>query len=217
MSERAARTEEGIEIITRCWQESGFNHEGRFWNLRGVDVQPKPVQQPRPRIVMGGSSVSAARRAARIADGFAANHPEHAAAWRDEMQKLGRDPGPEGGRPSVPPGVPTNFLLVARDAEGAWLTVAPHALYESNTYARWSAERGSSPYAAAESADELRRNGTYGVLTPEETASRIADHEDAGHTARLVLHPMMGGMPFALGQEGLELVVDEVVPALEGR
>jgi len=216
MSERAARVEESIEIIARCWEEDGFDYEGRFWTLRGVDVQPKPVQRPRPRIVMGGSSEVAARRAARIAGGFAANHPEHAAAWRDEVRRLGRDPGDDRARPSIPKGIPTNFLLVARDPDAAWDTVAPHALYESNSYARWSAARGNSPYRAATSGDDLRTNGTYGALSPDEVTTLVRAHEVDGAVARLVFHPLMGGMPFELGQAGLQLVIDEVAPAVLG-
>ncbi|MDQ1361007.1 MAG: hypothetical protein QOJ44_1384 [Acidimicrobiaceae bacterium] len=212
MRERPGRMEEAIEIITRCWEEDRFSFAGTYWDLRDVQVQPKPVQQPRPRIVMGGSSKAAARRAARIADGFAANQPEHAAAWREEMLRLGRDPDSQPKTATVPAGVPTNFFLVAADPEAAWDIVGPHALYESNMYVQWTAERGASPYQGAATPGELVANGTYGVLTPDQTVTRIRQHEDRGHAGRLVFHPMMGGMPVALGQEGLQLVVDEVMP-----
>jgi alkanesulfonate monooxygenase SsuD/methylene tetrahydromethanopterin reductase-like flavin-dependent oxidoreductase (luciferase family) len=215
MNERAGRMEEGIEIIKRCWEEERFSHEGRFWSLRDVAVQPKPVQQPRPRIFMGGSSEEAARRAARIADGFNANQPAHAAAWRAEMVRLGKDPGDER-QPAVPPGIPSNFLLVAEDPDEAWRTVAPHALYESNTYVRWTAERGNSVYQPADSPEGLRASGTYDVLTPEQVVDKVRLHQNEGNLARLVFHPMMGGMPFDLGQESLQLVVDQVMPALAG-
>ena len=44
-------------------------------------------------------------------------------------------------------------------------------------------------------------------------SSPSAKQIDAGDPrGRLVFHPMMGGMPFALGQESLDLVVREVMP-----
>src|SRR5262249_36558285 len=50
--ERLGRMAEGIEIIRRCWEEEDFDFEGRFWRLSNVRVMPKPVQRPRPRILM---------------------------------------------------------------------------------------------------------------------------------------------------------------------
>jgi hypothetical protein len=152
----------------------------------------------------------AAKRAARIADGFMAPNPLFVGPWREEMLALGKDPGPmaKEGTPN-PPG---NFLHVSREPDAAWKVIGPHALHESNSYATWAAARGGGNYQATEDADVLRQSGAYAVMTPGEVVS-LAKQIDAGDPrGRLVFHPMMGGMPFALGQESLDLVVDEVMP-----
>ena len=94
-NERAARMDESLDIIRRCWEDEGpFDYDGRFWKLKGIKVRPRPVQQPRPKIMLGGNSEAAARRAARYADGFMPVGAKWWAPYRDEMVKLGKDPGP---------------------------------------------------------------------------------------------------------------------------
>lgn len=55
----SARREMGIEameIIMQAWQGEKFSHEGRFWRFKDAIAQPKPLQQPHPRIWMGAHS-----------------------------------------------------------------------------------------------------------------------------------------------------------------
>lgn len=38
---------EGLEIVWRCWTETGkFSHKGRFYSFEDIDVRPKPLQKP---------------------------------------------------------------------------------------------------------------------------------------------------------------------------
>ncbi|MDP8923279.1 MAG: LLM class flavin-dependent oxidoreductase [Chloroflexota bacterium] len=67
--ERARRTDEAIEIMRACWTGEPVSYDGRFWQLDGVQVLPRPVQQPMP-IWIGGNSDAAARRAGRLGDGW---------------------------------------------------------------------------------------------------------------------------------------------------
>jgi alkanesulfonate monooxygenase SsuD/methylene tetrahydromethanopterin reductase-like flavin-dependent oxidoreductase (luciferase family) len=199
---------EGIEIIRRCWEEDSFDFEGRYWRLTNVRVIPKPVQQPRPRILMGGSSAGAARLAARVADGFFPTNPRWLEVHRAERARLGKDPGP----PLPPAGAPRAplFLHVSHDPDAAWARIAPHALYETNEYGRYDTDGAYQPHADA---DAARASGAYVVLTPAETVALGQRLEAAlGPAAALTFHPFMGGMPYELGQESLDLVQREVMP-----
>jgi probable F420-dependent oxidoreductase len=96
--ERAARTEESVRAIRSLWQPEPESFEGEFYRWNPVHSLPKPVQQPGVPVVVGGHVPGAARRAARIGDGFFPAKggiealPELVAAIRDECQALGRDP-----------------------------------------------------------------------------------------------------------------------------
>jgi alkanesulfonate monooxygenase SsuD/methylene tetrahydromethanopterin reductase-like flavin-dependent oxidoreductase (luciferase family) len=212
MNQRPSLMEEGIEILRRCWTEDSFDFEGKRWTLENVRVMPKPLHPI--KIVMGGSSTAAAQRAARIADGFAPSSPQQYVDWREEMERLGKDPGPAPD-PSAPR-PPPNLLHVAHDPDEAWKVVGPHALYESQSYAGWSAERGNSNYVALDDPDELRKLGSYAVMTPEQVVEMGRAMEAANPPGtRLVFHPMVGGLPHEVGQSSLDLVVAEVMPNLE--
>ncbi len=95
-SERVARTEESIPAIRSLWRDEPEPFEGRFYRWDAVESNPKPVQQPGVPIVVGGHVEGAARRAARLADGFFPARPDLLpdllAALRDECARIGRDP-----------------------------------------------------------------------------------------------------------------------------
>ncbi len=54
-SERIHRLDEAAEIIKRLWTEKQVTFEGRYYQLKDAYCEPKPVQRPRPRIMIGGS------------------------------------------------------------------------------------------------------------------------------------------------------------------
>ena len=154
-------------------------------------------------IFLGGSSVAAARRAARIADGFFPVTDRLEAAYLAACAELGKDPGPVRGS-SGP-----MFVHVSDDPERAWAAIAPHALHESNSYGKWLAAAGDQgPYAEAADADALRASGNYVVMTPDECV------DFARSTGALTLHPLMGGLDPDLAAESIALVERDVLPRL---
>jgi len=173
-----------------------------------VRVTPTPFQPGGPKISLGGSSEPAARRAARIADGFAPSTPEIWDFYRDEVIALGRpDPGPH-------PGGSTDFVHLATDSEAGWEKIAPHALHEVNAYGTWMAAAGtgaSGGYVPVADADALRQLGQYRVLTPDQM---VAELQAQGPFAFVAFHPLMGGIPPALAWESLRLFEHEVLPRL---
>jgi alkanesulfonate monooxygenase SsuD/methylene tetrahydromethanopterin reductase-like flavin-dependent oxidoreductase (luciferase family) len=196
---RPSLMEEGIETLKRAWTGEPFEFQGRT-----VRILPRPAQNPRPPIIMGGSSNAAAARAARIADGFSPTNPMYFEAYREELARLGKPVPPPAPAPSGPPAL---FLHIAKEPDAAWKAIAPHAMHESNDYGRWG--RGlNMPYKEAATADELRATGLYQVLTPAEAV------DYARRNGGLSLKPLMGGLDPAVGWESLKLFEQEVLPKL---
>jgi len=71
-AERGAISDEILEAVTTLWREDDPVHRGRYFTIEGLAFEPKPLQQPRPPIYVGGNSKPALRRAARY-DGWQPN------------------------------------------------------------------------------------------------------------------------------------------------
>ncbi|MBA2460261.1 MAG: TIGR03560 family F420-dependent LLM class oxidoreductase [Actinobacteria bacterium] len=71
LEERLERLEEQLEIIVRQWTEKSLDFQGRHYRLEGLRALPKPLQRPRPPVIVGGSArPRTARLAARFADEY---------------------------------------------------------------------------------------------------------------------------------------------------
>jgi F420-dependent oxidoreductase-like protein len=55
LSERFERLEETLQICHQMWSDDDGPYTGRHYQLAETICSPKPVQQPRPRILVGGS------------------------------------------------------------------------------------------------------------------------------------------------------------------
>jgi probable F420-dependent oxidoreductase len=67
---RTKRMEEFAEVLRAVWLQDQATFKGQFMNFEGAEIFPKPLQRPNPPIWVGGGTDQAARRAARIGDGW---------------------------------------------------------------------------------------------------------------------------------------------------
>ena len=67
---RGKRVDEAIEVCKQLFADATVTYHGEFFSFDDVVFEPKPVQQPRPPILIGGESKAALRRAARLGDGW---------------------------------------------------------------------------------------------------------------------------------------------------
>jgi len=195
---RGRLTEEYVGVMRQAWTGEPFE-----WNGRTIRVTPKPAVPP--MILVGGSTAAAARRAARLHAGFfpAIGDPELERIYHETCAEVGF----EAGFTMLPSG--PGFVHVSDDPARDWERIGPHALYDAQTYAAWqTSDQRSVMHVEAVGLDDVKRSDAYAVLTPEETLAL------ARSTGRVILHPLMGGMPPALGWEGLRRFEREVLPQL---
>lgn len=199
MNERGKRVSEAIRTLKAAFRGEPFTYRDRT-----VKITPRPFRDGGPALMLGGSSEPAARRAARIADGFIPSVPEVWDFYRDEVQVLGRpDPGecPIGSN---------QVTALATDPDIGWKEMAPFFLHETNAYGEWNAAAGlDSPYSVSADADELRATEQYRVMSP---ADFVAEQQ-AAPFAFAMFHPLCGGMPIDLAWSSLRLFEREVLPA----
>jgi len=68
-AERGRRTDEAIRVMRLLWTQDEVTFQGDFYKLDRVSIFPKPWQTP-PPIWIGGKSLAAMRRTARLGDGW---------------------------------------------------------------------------------------------------------------------------------------------------
>lgn len=96
---RWVQTAESLTVMHKLWTEKEPAHAGKYYQFPAMRFHPRPVQTPRPPILLGGTAPQVFQRAAALADGWAPwmMAPEHLATGRQNLQqafaKAGRDPG----------------------------------------------------------------------------------------------------------------------------
>jgi dimethylsulfone monooxygenase len=68
--DRYARTSEWLDVVNGVWSQDRFSFHGRYYNLDGNILQPKPVSNPRPFLYAGGESEAAKNLIAEKCDGY---------------------------------------------------------------------------------------------------------------------------------------------------
>ena len=197
---RGRLQDELLATVLRAWTGEEFAYRGRT-----VRVTPRPYTQPHPLLLVGGSSKAAARRAARLGLPFfpSAHLPELETYYKERLVEYGT----EGW--TMMPAAETPLLHIAEDPDRTWAQYGGHFLHEARTYASWqSGGIRSAVRSAATTVDELRAEGVYRIVTPEECVGLGLDN--------YVLHPLAGGMPLDEGWRSMRLFAERVVPELDG-
>jgi alkanesulfonate monooxygenase SsuD/methylene tetrahydromethanopterin reductase-like flavin-dependent oxidoreductase (luciferase family) len=200
--DRGKILDDSLTAMLAAWKGEPFEYEGHR-----VRVTPTPLSPAQALIFVGGSGKPGARRAARFDLPFlpAANLPELAAYYNEQCEQAGVTPF------IMMPPEDTAMLHIAEDPDKAWADLGQYFLHEATTYASWQTpDIHSAVHSHATTAEELRAEGIYQVLTPEQCVERA---KQQGDFATCVLHPMVGGMPPEIGWESIQLYVDKVLPA----
>ncbi len=189
--QRGRLFERNLDILTRLWTEDRVTLKADEFNLRDVVMRPRPVQRPRPPILIGGYVDAVLRRVATTADGWLTYFytPE---SYRRSWAKIaafareaGRDPAALSG---------TNQLAIHVGRSRAE-TEAPMRQWLQTEWdvAAWSestiehAIRGS----VAECVEQLRAHAASGV-------------------DRIIL------IPYRYQPDQVALIAKEILPALSG-
>ena len=120
---------ESVEIMKALWTaDAPLNWEGRHFQLRDAEVQPRPLQRPWPRFYIGGESEAARDVGARHADCyfFWGDTPERTAEKIADIRARAR----RAGRKQLTFGMRLQVVVRETEAE-AW--DAAHALIEGTT------------------------------------------------------------------------------------
>lgn len=183
---------EGLQLMKAAWSdEPKVTFHGRFRELEGLPIQPKPVQRPHPPIWFGGQARKALARAVRHGDAFlgagsstTAVFAEAVATVRHELARQGKDPAHFRIGKRV-------YLMVDDDADRA----RDRALAGLHRI-----------YGPMRGIDEVPVSGT-----PDDVVRGLREVVDAG-AELILLNPV--GDDVAQDREQMERLAAEVIPQL---
>ncbi|MDZ7727371.1 MAG: LLM class flavin-dependent oxidoreductase [Dehalococcoidia bacterium] len=100
VEESSDRFRECVEIVRAAWLGERLEFHGKYWDYTGIDVLPRPFQQPEPPVWLAATSPDSINRAAE--GGYSILMDPHAShveigrkrqLYRDAMTKHGHTPG----------------------------------------------------------------------------------------------------------------------------
>jgi probable F420-dependent oxidoreductase len=208
-SERGARTDETIEILRLAWRGERFSYAGRHFRFDDVVVAPPPAQPSGPPIWVGGSSLAAARRAARHGACFMPDSgagPDVYDAYRGGLAAA-----------AGPPRVATNrVLFAAQSRDQAWEICGDHLLYQFNAYRQWFSDAGDADWHGGEQLEPAVLSPEhYFVGTPDDILTAINESQKRSGYEDLIFWARPPGMPIEQSTASLELIARHVLPALD--
>ncbi len=68
--DRGARCDEMLDLMKMLWTQPVTDYNGKHFQVKGVRMDPKPVQKPHIPLIIGGFSPPAVRRAVRVGAGW---------------------------------------------------------------------------------------------------------------------------------------------------
>ncbi len=72
--DRWPRFTEAVEILYKIWTDHQVDFSGKFYNLDGISIEPRPLQSPHPPILIGSwGSKAGLKRVAKYGDGWMAS------------------------------------------------------------------------------------------------------------------------------------------------
>lgn len=95
---RLNRLKESVEIIKKLWTEDHVSYNGKHFQLKDATLEPKPFQQPHPRLWIGGNSEPIRKLVAKKGDGWIPVLPtekqlaDGTAQIKQSMRIVGRNP-----------------------------------------------------------------------------------------------------------------------------
>lgn len=188
-----SRFTEGLALMKAAWSdEPRVRFEGRFWQVDGLPIQPKPVQRPHPPIWFGANAPRSLARAVRYGDAFLGAGSStteafagHVATVRRELERQGRDP--------------SGFTVGKR----VYLAVD-----DDPARARERVLAGlRRTYGAMPGLEDVPVSGT-----PEDLVRGLGEVRSAG-AEMILLHPL--GADVAHDREQMERLAAEVLPHLD--
>lgn len=200
-SERGKVFDRNLNVLLQALNGEKYYHNGHVSLLNLVPVSP--IHR---LLMVGGNSKIAALRAARLGLMFcpAIDDIELTKVYYDACRKHGAKHGFV-----ISPGKPST-TFISDDPAACWKSIGEYLMFDAKAYGEWRhPNRRAYAESFASNIEELKSEGKYRVLSPEQALESIEI------TGSLHLAPLTGGVPIDVGWSSLRLFEERVQPYLK--
>jgi alkanesulfonate monooxygenase SsuD/methylene tetrahydromethanopterin reductase-like flavin-dependent oxidoreductase (luciferase family) len=226
LEEGKPRFEESIEFIIRAWRDETAELDGRFWKIPEIELLPKPLQKPTPRIwevALSPPTIETVIR--RGANGLIGPYltpltevkENFLDVWRQKIAEAGLKPGDrELGH--------NQHVYVAATDEQARAEAREHLVWYCRTLSSclpgWEETRGTPFEYYTQWKEQLLELdgepllGERAVIgSPETVIEKIRYLEQEGGMTTFIPFMNFGTMPLEMVKQSMTLFAEEVMPA----
>ncbi|GIX47450.1 MAG: hypothetical protein KatS3mg131_1661 [Candidatus Tectimicrobiota bacterium] len=210
--QRLSRFLEALEVLKRLWTEEAVTFEGRHFRLREVSLSMRPLQRPRPPIVVAASNDRMVQRVARLGDAWTiAGHATFATLERQVA--LYREALAAAGKPFPPPYFSlSKELFIARDMETARRQAWPYLAAKYQAYAQWGQDTVLPAGESFRQPIEQLQEDRFIVGDAAYCREQIARHRERLGIQQLNLRLHWPGLPHRQVLEAIALLGEQVLP-----
>jgi alkanesulfonate monooxygenase SsuD/methylene tetrahydromethanopterin reductase-like flavin-dependent oxidoreductase (luciferase family) len=207
------RFEECLEAVKRLWTEDFVTMKGSYFDLQGANCTVLPLQKPMPPVWIGANANVGIRRAARVADTWFIN-PHNKIDTIAEQMEVYKRALEACGKP-FPEELPMmREVFVARTRDEAIRLARPYLETKYQAYKDWGQDKVMPTGDAFSSvfADLMHDRFLFG--SPAEVTEQILVLKKRFGVNTLMLGIHWAGMPASLAMEQMQIIAEEVFPAV---
>jgi alkanesulfonate monooxygenase SsuD/methylene tetrahydromethanopterin reductase-like flavin-dependent oxidoreductase (luciferase family) len=229
--ESRGRFEEAVEIVLAAWTQERVEHAGRYWQIPGTSVYPRPLTRPHPPLAVAVNSPETIAWTARkgyrmLSSGLftpLARSLENRARYEAALAEAGHDAATTArllGQWTL-----TKHVYVAPTDEEAQAEARGAEEWFLDAYCRSMRLDGLPELPAPFRAQTERIIAEVGSLrwesllrdallvgSPATIRERVGELQAAG-VGELVCWTSFGGLPLEKVRRSMQLFADEVIPA----
>lgn len=214
---RGGQFVEMLALIKRLWTEENVSFSGTRYAVEDFTLEPRPVQQPRPPLWLGGWGKLAIKRAASLGDAWLPGPTANLAKLLEAQGRYFAHLAELGIDAASRPRPLTRDVVIAASKEEAERRAQQYLLPAyRDEYSSWEHPLiGTSDDTATDILAELRRE-RFIIGDPQQVVEEIKGFEAAFGMDHLICRLHFPGMPPQMVTESIELIGREVIPAYPG-
>ena len=218
-TEAQARFEEAEAIMRKAWTSEGFEHHGRFWDLKVPMLRPRPFTKPHPTLITAASGEATIAELGRQGRPFLMNVQSNAETirrvelFRQAMRAQGHDDDVVEKNLGES-WIWRNVFVAETDAEAERIGIPAFEAMQEHRAAmrkRIFAEQGAMMPSHGPAAPPARTVAGHALIcgSPATVAEKLAEIEAIG-VGGVIMAFRLGPMPYEVAASSLTLFMERV-------